>query len=259
MSLSFAQFTDLHLRNLSDENAERFKKCLKFIQPFNPDFLLLTGDLIKTEEAAEGYETLKILLKESSIPYHVVLGNHDNWSAFQKTFKEIAPLKEENFYYTFETPVAHFIGLNTKTPQHHYGSLSETQLTWLDHTLASFKKPAVLFMHHPPLGPKSFNIPTLNPYFKQFTLKGYEPFLEICKKYQIANILSGHIHYALSLSSSSYLFTISPSIARCKELKEPEKKLLTQAGLLASFHPGVTLYRFNEVSKRFNFTYFFVP
>lgn len=112
-------------------------------------FAVVTGDLTHHGEPA-AYARLRGILGRLPCPVHLLLGNHDDRTAFRAAFPE-APLDGHGFVQqTFDTPAGRFLLLDTNEPGTHAGRLCAKRLGWLADRLAESETPVFLFLHHPP-------------------------------------------------------------------------------------------------------------
>ncbi|MCK5398329.1 MAG: metallophosphoesterase, partial [Thermoplasmata archaeon] len=232
---TFAHLTDVHIgynsnSNGMKESVEQFSDTLQSVKKHDPDFMLVTGDLVEYNSPAY-FQAYTGILESIEIPVYNTPGNHDrrNW-AHQvnnldnyQTYIEngnsnypIIPLGNFNDYY-FDWGGYRFIGLDSgadyntsvtiagydKTPESE--GLKEAQLTKLNE-IAS-EKPKIIFMHHPSLSDindvqhwNSFEPPvTNNCQFEYFGNDGSIAFFR-CNfiEYSVNNnvdlVLTGHIH-----------------------------------------------------------------
>lgn len=188
----FIQITDLHLPGhtfYGDSGYETdhtelddLQEVINDINLLNPEFVLLTGDLINEGEL-EDFECLRHhslaydMLKEFEVPVYVVPGNHDLggwdatpppsgtarkewWKFFGWRQQSIPPTNDEYISndYSFDYGNTHFVGLDAYEIYGDYddymidiyGSTSFTaeQMTWLNADLAAAgDKTKVLFYH----------------------------------------------------------------------------------------------------------------
>lgn len=140
--------------------AENLRLAVKDVlsQEKRPGSLLVNGDCALLKGEAADYVTFGGLMKpvrESGIPVHLTLGNHDDRSEFLKSFSESIPAERpvsEKHVTVVESPKANWFLLDTleavnKTP----GLLGEQQLGWLEKALDKRKdKPAIVVCHHNP-------------------------------------------------------------------------------------------------------------
>ncbi|HSH94669.1 MAG TPA: metallophosphoesterase, partial [Roseimicrobium sp.] len=163
---SFALFSDPHvaadpataLRGVT--MAENLRLAVKDVLSLErrPGGLLVNGDCAMLKGEAGDYLTFGGLVKpirESGIPVHLTLGNHDDRGEFLKAFSDSIPAEHpvsEKHVAVVESPKANWFLLDTleavnKTP----GLLGEQQLGWLEKALDKRKgKPAIVVCHHNP-------------------------------------------------------------------------------------------------------------
>ena len=139
----------------------RLEACIDSINQHHADaeLCIITGDLTDQGDR-EAYRDLRSILKQLSIPYHLLIGNHDHRQIFSEIFPE-APRDEHGFFQqTLETPVGIFLLLDTVEHGMNWGSYCETRALWLKSQLELHKnQPVYLFMHHPPF---NIGIPALD-------------------------------------------------------------------------------------------------
>ncbi|PLR84892.1 metallophosphoesterase family protein [Bacillus sp. V33-4] len=153
------------------------QKAIKEVNLMNPDFVVVTGDLMfgqmNPQEYIYEYEETYKFLQKLNVPVYLVPGNHDYY-AQDATLADGAKYWEQYFgpqYFSFNYgPYAHFIGYNSfdwhKFDRSGHGTLSvptwggqirEEQLNWIKQDLADNEKNAQagqvrgLFSHHNPL------------------------------------------------------------------------------------------------------------
>lgn len=153
------------------------QKAMKEVNLLNPDFVVVTGDLmfgqINPQEYIYEYEETYKMLQQLNVPVYLVPGNHDYY-AQDATLADGAKYWEQYFgpqYFSFDYgPYAHYIGYNSfdwhEFDRSGHGTLSvptwggqirEKQLSWIKQDLAENEKKAKegqvkgLFSHHNPL------------------------------------------------------------------------------------------------------------
>lgn len=153
------------------------QKAIKEVNLANPDFVVVTGDLMygqmNPQEYIYEYEETYKMLQKLNVPVYLVPGNHDYY-AQDATLADGAKYWEQYFgpqYFSFNYgPLAHFIGYNS-FDWHEFdrsghgtvsvptwgGQIRQEQLDWIKKDLAenADKAPAGqvkgLFSHHNPL------------------------------------------------------------------------------------------------------------
>lgn len=154
----FIQLTDVHLMppgsSLFDTDPEvRLRLALRDISAHQPDadWLIFTGDLAHHGEV-EAYALLRdILEQETTIPYRLMIGNHDKRETFRSVFPE-QPVDDNGFVQSvIDYESCRLIMLDTVEHGKHSGHMDAARLTWLEARLAEAKeRPVYLFFHHPP-------------------------------------------------------------------------------------------------------------
>ncbi|WP_409250635.1 metallophosphoesterase family protein [Bacillus sp. SCS-153A] len=153
------------------------QKAIKEVNLTNPDFVVVTGDLMygqmNPQEYIYEYEETYRMLQKLDVPVYLVPGNHDYY-AQDATLADGAKYWEQYFgpqYFSFDYgPYAHFIGYNSydwhKFDRSGHGTVSvptwggqirEKQLEWVKKDLENNSKTAKgnqvvgLFSHHNPI------------------------------------------------------------------------------------------------------------
>lgn len=153
------------------------QKAIKEVNLSNPDFVVVTGDLMygqmNPQEYIYEYEETYRVLQKLNVPVYIVPGNHDYY-AQDATLADGAKYWEQYFgpqYFSFDYgPYAHYIGYNsfdwhkfdrsgtgTVSVPTWGGQIREEQLNWIKEDLAANAKTSNpdqikgLFSHHNPL------------------------------------------------------------------------------------------------------------
>ncbi|MEM9990428.1 MAG: metallophosphoesterase [Bacteroidota bacterium] len=143
--------TDLHIGTAGEDTygidvRQNFLTIKSAIQEAAPDHIVIAGDLCYSDGVASTYDWIKDEIDALSIPYDVIVGNHDDASMLATAFDLEQHLKEGAIYYkkALGDWTAFFLDTRTKT-------LSEVQLQWLQQQLEATPGKVLLFMHHPPI------------------------------------------------------------------------------------------------------------
>ena len=72
-----AQFTDLHWDNNSPKCKETVATIRQILEVEKPDLAVLTGDIVTSVPAREGWLAIAAIFEEAKTPFAVTLGNHD--------------------------------------------------------------------------------------------------------------------------------------------------------------------------------------
>ena len=173
---------------------DRFFACVAEMDKLKgdnrPDFMLIIGDVHLWE--------LEKHLSRTSMPMHVISGNHEGTPDRKKQMRELFPDDfkrngKESDYYSFVHKGVRFIGLCDAPTSDHIGSLCSEyinprgQCEWLEKELAQKETKKIIFAHIPPQ-PESKD---QNSYLARNDSRW---FLELVKKAQPLAMFFGHSH-----------------------------------------------------------------
>lgn len=193
-----AQVTDMHIKaggKLSYQRVDTAKSlayCVGEIAklPQVPDAVLFTGDLVDFGRADE-YEWLARLLEPLAMPYYLMPGNHDDPEVMRSVFPSHAYLRQRagKLDYVIDEYPVRIVALDSTTPRKPGGTITASQLAWLDETLADNRaKPTIVALHHPPFwtGIGHMDVQGLaNP----------EAFEAVIARHpQVERVVAGHLH-----------------------------------------------------------------
>jgi predicted MPP superfamily phosphohydrolase len=165
-SFKFIHASDTHI---SERSLDRMQKFRAKVDSIKPDFVLITGDLIRDalrvqEKEAAGYYQLFIgEAQKIKSPMWTVPGNHEIFGIERhlSLVSKDHPLYGRKMYHSFLGPDyfsfnyggIHFIGLNSLEFEDlfYYGSIDPVQREWLKRDLAVLPSstPVVTFQHVP--------------------------------------------------------------------------------------------------------------
>jgi serine/threonine-protein phosphatase CPPED1 len=202
----FIQITDPQFGFFEDnkgfsKETELYEKAVNAINRLNPDFVVITGDLVNNKDdnsqKAEFKRITAIINKK--IPVYYSPGNHD--IGLPPTRQDIDSFISDYGHdkFSFQHKKSIFIGLNSCIIKANSPVLEQGQFDWLSKELVKTgsAEHIILFCHIPFFinsfeEPESYsNIPieTRNKYFSLF------------KEYKVEAIFAGHLH---SNSSAKY-------------------------------------------------------
>jgi hypothetical protein len=165
-SFSFIQASDTHV---SEKTLDRMQKFRDVVDSVKPDFVIITGDLVKDAlrvpeiEARGLFELFKREIGKMAAPVWCIPGNHENFG-IERHLSLVSPQhplygrKMYRFYfgpdyYSFNYGGCHFIGLNSLSFEdlYYYGHIDSTQLEWLKRDIAviPLSTPIITFQHVP--------------------------------------------------------------------------------------------------------------
>jgi Icc protein len=179
--------------------------------PFQPDFILHTGD-IAYDPIPAVYEDVKALLSQLQAPVYYLAGNHDDSRAIQtvlmgRSTDDLDPY----LYYEFEingVQVACLDSNGPHVPENPSGSVTLEQLQWLEALCtADDARPLIVAVHHNiiPVG-----VPWLDDWMR---MENGEDFHQIVRKAgsRLRGVFFGHIHQQLTTMRDGVLYVASAS------------------------------------------------
>ena len=208
-----AQITDCHvgfdLADPEEDNVRRLRSVLELLAngPNRPDLVLLSGDLTNHGEA-ESYARLVGILGGYDLPFHPMVGNHDERSAFRAAFPQ-APVHEGFVQYELPLPGLRLIALDTIDPGRHGGAFCAARAAWLSAKLdADLATPVLIAMHHPPIvsGIDWMDGTGNEPWIARFTAV-------IDGRPQVRAIITGHLHRAIYTTIAGVPLIVCPASA----------------------------------------------
>lgn len=162
----FIHASDTHI---SDKSLDRIAKFHAVIDSVKPDFVLVTGDLVKDalrvgeKEATSLYELYKTEMSKVGSTVWNVPGNHEIFG-IERELSKVSPdhplygrkMYRSYFgpdYYSFNYGGIHWVALNSLDfdDMWYYGGIDSVQREWLKKDLAAqpAKMPVVTFQHVP--------------------------------------------------------------------------------------------------------------
>ncbi len=155
-------------------------------------FVVMTGDLAYLGEPGS-YRAFREILGELKIPYHLLVGNHDDRTNFRDVFPE-TPVDENGFVqYVVETPAGACVMMDTMEVEAEAGVYCEARFAWLAAQLERLAgQPVYLFLHHPPfdIGIASLDASRLRDSSRLARL--------IERHGDVRHLFYGHVHRAVS-------------------------------------------------------------
>lgn len=210
--MKFLQISDVHLvpdgGDLYGLNPhERLTQCIADVNEHHADadFVVFTGDLAHTGHP-DSYARLITHLTTLKLPYHLMIGNHDNRENFKTAFPS-RPRDPNGFVqFGFDTPAGRFICLDSNEPGVPYGSFCEKRAAWLTEELArAGDAPIYLFVHHHPfpVGLKRMDVNRL---------RDGERLGDVLRgRTNIKHLFMGHLHRPISGTWMGIPYSVLPA------------------------------------------------
>lgn len=197
--MKFIHATDPHLITPGEllhslNPLDRFKACIRSINERETDaeMVVITGDLADRGQLS-AYEALREELARLRLPYHLLVGNHDDRSNFLSVFTD-AWADEHGFVQgVVDTVAGRFLFLDTMQPGQSAGKYCADRCHWLQRELsAASEDPVFIFMHHPP-----FDVDI--PFLDRIGLNDKRPFIDALDGHgNIRHLFFGHVHRPIS-------------------------------------------------------------
>lgn len=170
------------------------------------DVLIVTGDLCHWGEEA-AYRELADLVADVSIPVVLMMGNHDDRTAFRTVFP--SGMNDGNGFVQGSRIIdGHRLQfLDTKEDGTHAGHYSAERLAWLERELGESVEPILLFMHHPAFLTGISSMDALRQQDSDALWAVLAPHAA-----RIRHIFMGHIHRPIFGNWNGISFSILPSL-----------------------------------------------
>jgi 3',5'-cyclic AMP phosphodiesterase CpdA len=240
-----AQISDLHIKAPGTlaygrvDTARALERCVATLNQFTPkpDLVVISGDLADTPRAEE-YAHLKRLLAPLNIAFAGIPGNHDQRDMMRATLPQNYAFPSGPLNQHLEIGGLDLVLLDSSVSGKPHGELDAPTLRWLEATLASAPdRPALLFLHHPPLQAGIWHMDRQN-------LQNANELANVVKRHpRVQLIATGHVHRATLTMFAGVPTTICPAPNHAvdldlAELREPSFKVEPPAFHLHVWFPG---------------------
>lgn len=224
----FVHLTDIHFSHsestlvYGSSPVQKLERVLNRIRAMEiePDFFLISGDLVNNGEDAEYLHFQENLGKVQAfgVPVMLGLGNHDDRAVFRRVMLHEPPSDmPAPYYHSQEIAGVNVIMLDSHVTGKVVGLLDQEQLSWLDAELSkSVPQGHLIVLHHPP-------VPCTVDLLNVLGLQNAEELAAIVHCHQnVLGVLSGHIHYShvakfantISVTTPGVLYTVDPGVRR---------------------------------------------
>jgi len=158
--MKLIHMTDPHLvappaELMSLDGRDRLARAVASVNTAHADaeLCVITGDLAHWAEPG-AYASLKVILSDLNVPWHLLIGNHDTREALGDAFPDLPWSPDGFLHYALDVSAGRFLVLDTLDPGKPSGRLCEARLRWLRDQLTrslADKLDVYLFLHHAPM------------------------------------------------------------------------------------------------------------
>lgn len=196
-----AQITDLHLdeafqvQNRIDTRSN-LARVLKDLKSREVALLVCTGDM----GLSSSYGWLMEQLRNTEIPFNILLGNHDSYADFAPFWKPRNPASDTELYYADEDDHFKYLYMDTSTCR-----ISEAQLAWIQSEIQT-QKELIVLSHHPLL-------PTGTTPQREHPLAGDKQVQSLLEQHKLpVHIFCGHLHMNHRVQNQQMVQYNSPAV-----------------------------------------------
>jgi 3',5'-cyclic AMP phosphodiesterase CpdA len=176
------------------KETELYEKAIKAINRLNPDFVVITGDLVNNKEDELQKAEFKRITSEinSEIPVYYSPGNHDIGESPSKNDISSFLSNYGHDRFAFLQKKTLFIGLNSCLIKSASPEFEQVQYEWLKKELSKGRraKHIIIFCHYP-FFIDSFDEPET---YSNISLATRNKYLTLFKDNHVDAIFTGHLH-----------------------------------------------------------------
>ena len=208
-----AQISDLHIKPVGMrayrrvDTAAALARCVKELNRFTPrpDLVVISGDLVDAPSQS-AYEHLLQLLAPLEIPFAAAPGNHDDRDLMRAALPDGYASQSGALNSLRAIGALDAVLVDSMTPGRDYGTLERETLVWLEAVLAAApRRPALLFLHHPPFVTGIEHMDVQN-------LRNAGELAAILQRHRrVRLVAAGHVHRAVATNFAGASATICPA------------------------------------------------
>ena len=146
-------------------------------------------------------------LQQLSIPYHPMVGNHDDRALFRRTLPVSDQTMDNFIQYDIASEARHLLCLDTLKQGSDVGTFCSERTDWLRDKLQSAgNMPVFLFMHHPPM---DLGLPMQD----MDKMENGQAFLDLLAQFDcVKHLFIGHVHRPITGSVRGIPFSTMRSV-----------------------------------------------
>ncbi len=211
-----AQITDCHIAPADHILTTRYRTSdyladaithIETLDP-KPDAIIATGDLVESGSREE-YERFRELLKHSSLPVYLMVGNHDSREGLRSVFTDHGYLPEDGYIqYAVDLGPVRMLVTDTLVDGQSDGRLCGDRLAWLESQLDGAPDiPTIIAMHHPPFVTGIRKMDSMG-------LDGSDGLKQLVTRFDnVERIICGHLHRPITRRFANTVVSTCPGTA----------------------------------------------
>src|SRR5690554_1516588 len=182
-----------------------------------PEAIVFTGDLADKGEA-DAYAKLRAIVDPAAHRLGAeviwVMGNHDDRGQFRDSLLDEHP-STSPVDRVYDVNGLRIIALDSTVPGHHYGEVTDAQLTWLAEVLSTpAPHGSILAMHHPP-------VPSVLDLAVTVELRTRKELAAVVRDSDIRSIIGGHLHYSSTATFAGIPVSVASATCYTQDLNVP--------------------------------------
>ena len=168
-----------------------FKAVVDATNALNPEFIIMTGDLVNTPDDAVQDSVYRVRLAELQAPVYTIPGNHD-YMGFTREKQADFIAKRGADRFAFKHHDCAFIGMDSNCIKDGVKDAEDEQWAWLEKELAAAQGSGYIFVFvHCPVIRESMDEREDN---SNFNMEQRRRYVDLFKKYGVDVVFAGHTH-----------------------------------------------------------------
>lgn len=194
IQLSDTQFGMFNNNKGFEKETQLYEEAVNHINLLNPDFVVITGDLINKPDSKEQLAEFKRITAKiaSDIPVYLTPGNHDvKNEPDQLSIKQY--LKDHKYqWFSFKHKGSRFIGINSSVIKTNFQKYERKQFTFVKKELKKSKDAIhkVVFCHYPFFNSKFDE----EEGYSNIGFENRKKYLDLFSDYGVNAVFTGHLH-----------------------------------------------------------------